>query len=196
MPVVLAQPLDQVAAQPARALAGEGRDEDSSTRSSWITCSVAVYGSGCVTWPCASMPSARSVASARRSRRSASGCGLARVALRGDDQEARRRALRPLADPRSSGSPTTVSFATRARSPRRSSSARRPRARPERARPRPRECGRPRCGASSPSAARDGWTRGSGSAAARAGAARRAPPRPGRPRRRSRRPRCPRSRSA
>ena len=59
----------------------------SSTRSSWTAWAAAVNGSGCATWPCASMPSPRRIVSARRRRRSASGCSRGVVALRRDDQE-------------------------------------------------------------------------------------------------------------
>src|SRR5262249_11867084 len=84
----------------------------SSTRSSAIACMAAVYGSGCATWPCASMPASRSSVSAARSRRSACGCdpwpgslcGLISRKLAGD--RAARARIRS-----SSCSPTTVSFA-------------------------------------------------------------------------------------
>ena len=63
----------------------------SSTRSSCTACMAAVYGSGCAIWPCASIPAPRSAASARLSRRSASGCSASLESLCGaDDQEATR----------------------------------------------------------------------------------------------------------
>ena len=68
--------------QPARC-SGKVETMISSTRSSWTTCIAAVYGSGCATWPCASIPSERSVESASRSRRSASGCSAASGSLCG-----------------------------------------------------------------------------------------------------------------
>ena len=92
---VLADALDEVAPQPARALrAGNVETMISSTRSSRMACMAAVYGSGWAIWPCTSMPrrgapSARAAAAARPR-----GAGLPWIALRRDDQEARRAALR------------------------------------------------------------------------------------------------------
>ena len=72
----------------------------SSTRSSAMASSAAENGSGWATWPCASIPSPRSSASARLSRRSASGCSACvGIALRRDDQEARAAARGALANP-------------------------------------------------------------------------------------------------
>ncbi len=72
---VLAEATDQIATEPAAALARECRD-DRSRRPARRSRSAraAVYGSGCTTCPCASMPSPRRTLSARRSRRSASSC--------------------------------------------------------------------------------------------------------------------------
>ena len=95
---VLAQALDRSRrSQPLRS-PGNVETMISSTRSSFTACIAAVYGSGCTTWPCASMPSPRSSVSARRRRRSASVVLLA-VALRRDDQEARRALRGARADP-------------------------------------------------------------------------------------------------
>ena len=105
---------DDVLAQPARsAWPGNVETMISSTRSSWTACIAAVYGSGWAIWPCASIPAPRSAASARRSRRSASGCaGHRRVALRADRSGSGRRAGRARLDPRrAAASPITVSFA-------------------------------------------------------------------------------------
>ena len=71
----------------------------SSTRSSCTACIAALNGSGCAIWPCASIPSPRSVASARL--QPPLGLGMVacrRVALRRDDEEARRPRRRALAD--------------------------------------------------------------------------------------------------
>ena len=95
-----AQPADEVAAQPARALARERGDDDLvDPLVAGTACAAAVNGSGCAIWPCASIPAPRSSASARA--QPALGLGvarLARVALRADEQEAGRRLRRALAD--------------------------------------------------------------------------------------------------
>ena len=106
--------LDEVAPQPARALAGEGRDDDlvdPLVAHAWIA---AVYGIRMRDLAVRVDPLPRSSASARRSRRSASGCSSWReVALRRD-----RAGSSPAPCSRaprirsSSGSPTIVSFAT------------------------------------------------------------------------------------
>ena len=84
----------------------------SSTRSSAMASSAAENGSGWATWPCASIPSPRSSARARLSRRSASGCSACVGSLCGE-------MIKKLALPRAARSrirssnawPTTVSFA-------------------------------------------------------------------------------------
>src|SRR6476619_3234717 len=84
----------------------------SSTRSSSTICIAAVYGSGWAIWPCASIPSSRSVARAARRRRSASGYSLAVGSLCG--QTMRKPAGPSAARCRMrsrSRSPRTVSFA-------------------------------------------------------------------------------------
>ena len=71
----------------------------SSTRSSWTACTAAVYGSGWATWPCASIPSRAGAPARAAGGAPPPGGRPRRVALRRDDQEARRRPLRPLPDP-------------------------------------------------------------------------------------------------
>ena len=85
----------------------------SSVRSSRTACIAAVNGSGCAIWPCTSMPSARSVDRAARRRRSASGCSERVGSLCGATIRKLASLSRALARMRSSsGSPSTVSFAT------------------------------------------------------------------------------------
>ena len=137
---VVAQPLRRgsCAASCERSAPANVETMISSTRSSWTACIAAVYGSGCAIWPCASMPSPRSTASARRSRRSASGCsrlagslcgqmirklagerawrarGSGRAAARRRPSRSRPRARSPRR-PRPSRSTTTCSTGTAAR---------------------------------------------------------------------------------
>ena len=110
----------------------------SSTRSSWTACIAAAYGSGCAIWPCASMPAPRSSASARRSRRSASGCPLGRRSLCGATiRKLAGTPRRALADRREQRLAEHASRSRpRGRSPRRGllASGRRRRARPGRPR--------------------------------------------------------------
>ena len=85
-----------------------------SMRSSRTACIAAVNGSGWATCPCASIPSDRSRASALRRRSSASGCEPRSGSLWG---QTIRNAVRGFERARSrirasSGSPSTVSFAT------------------------------------------------------------------------------------
>ena len=85
-----------------------------STRSSRTACIAAVNGSGWAICPCASIPSALRRASACRSRRSASGWSACSGSLCGQTIRKLDRSL-SFAFSRilwSSGSPTTVSFAT------------------------------------------------------------------------------------
>ena len=84
----------------------------SSTRSSWTACIAAVYGSGWAICPWASIPAPRSAESARRRRRSASGCPAICGSLCGHMimKLAGERAARSLIFA-ISGSPSTVSFA-------------------------------------------------------------------------------------
>ena len=112
-PGLLANPLDEVPRSQPDASPWNVETMISSTRSSRTASSVAVYGSGCAIWPCASMPAPRSsrahAAGGAPPRGAPTASGRSAATRGGSSPEtcAARSRIRVR-----SGSPITVSFAT------------------------------------------------------------------------------------